>query len=113
MNEKDQVGSTPLHLASVDGHTATAIALLENGAVGVNDRDSSGNTPSHYACMACDADAVLRMIRHGAILTAADLQRFRDRSAITKEQARMVEVTNKREDNWRRRAPYAMFLSSI
>ena len=53
------------------------------------------------------------MIQIGAILTAADLQRFRDRPIVTEEQACTVEAAYKREDNWRRRAHYAMFLSSI
>ena len=53
------------------------------------------------------------MIRHGAILTAAELHRFHDRLTVTEEQARTVEAAYKREDNWRRRAHYAMFLSSI
>jgi hypothetical protein len=53
------------------------------------------------------------MIRHGAILTADDLQRFRNQRTVTEEQACTVEAAYKREDNWRRRAAYAMFLSSI
>ena len=113
VSEKDQNGWTPLYNACVNSRSATAIVLLENGAVGVNDKSTSGNTPSYYACFSCTADVVLRMIRHGAILTAADLQRFRDQSAVTEEQAYTVEAAYKREDNWRRRAHYAMFLSSI
>ena len=58
-------------------------------------------------------DNSLRMIRHGAILTTAELQRFRNQPTVTDEQARTVEVAYKREDNWRRRAHYVMFLSSI
>ena len=113
VNEKNQDGNTPLYCACIASHSATAIVLLENGAVGVNDRSSSGRIPSYYACLFCTADAVLRMIRHGAILTAADLQRFRNRPTVTEEQARIVEVAYKREENWRRRAHYVMFLSSI
>ena len=113
VNKKDQSGWTPLHDACVYGHTATAIVLLENGAVGVNDKSTYGNAPSYYACLSCTADVVLRMIRHGAILTADDLQRFRDQPTVTEEQACTVEAAYKREDNWRRRAAYAMFLSSI
>ena len=89
------------------------IVLLENGAVGVNGRSSSGHTPSYWACIFCTADVVLQMIRHGVILTAANLQCFHAQSTVTEEQAHTVEVTYKREDNWRRRAHYAMFLSSI
>ena len=46
-------------------------------------------------------------------LTAVELQRFRDQRTVTEEQACTVEAAYKREDNWRRRAAYAMFLSSI
>ena len=113
VNEKHQFGWNPLHFACNSGHTATAIVLLENGAVGVNEKDNIGCTPSFYACRECSANVVLRMIRHGAILTAADLQSLRDRSTVTEEQARTVEAVYMREDNWRRRAQYAMFLSSI
>ena len=55
---------------------------------------------------------VLRMIQIGAILTAVELQYFRDRSTVTDEQACTVEDAYEREDNWRRRAHYAVFLSS-
>ena len=81
--------------------------------MGVNDRDTYGSTLSFYTCFMCDADVVLQIIRNGAILTAAHLHRFRNRSTVTEKQARTVEAAYKREDNWRRRAPYAMFLSSI
>ena len=89
------------------------MALLENRAVGVNDRDNDGHTPSYYACLRCTADVVLRIIQIGAVLTADDLQRFRNQHTVTEEQACTVEDAYNREDNWRRRAQYAMFLSSI
>ena len=113
VNEKDQNGWTPLCSACLRGHSAIAIVFLENGAVGVNDRSRSGSTPSYYAYYYCTADVVLRVIQHGAIFTAADLQRFRDRPTVTEEQACTVEAAYNREVNWRRRASYAMFLSSI
>ena len=113
VNEKNRFGETPLHLACFWGNSATAIALLENGIVGVNDRDTRGKTPSYYACLKCTVDVVLRMIQIGAILTADDLQSFRNQPTVTEEQACTVEDAYNREDNWRRRAHYAMFLSSI
>jgi hypothetical protein len=113
VNEKDQIGWTPLHAACRSGRSVTAIELLENGALGLNDRDTFGDTSSCYACLKCTADVILLMIRQGVILTAADLQSFRERSAVTEEQACIVETAYKREDNWRRRAHYVMFLSSI
>jgi hypothetical protein len=113
VNEKNQDGRTPLHCACFRSHSTTAIVLLENGAVGLNDRKMHGHTPSYRACRHFTADVILLMIRQGAILTADDLQRFRDQPTVTEEQARIVEAAYKREDNWRRRASYAMFLSSI
>ena len=112
VNEKDEDGWTPLHYTCFYSHSATAILLLENRAVCVNDRNCSAVAPSYWACLRCTTDVVLRLIRHGAILTA-DLQHFRDQSTVTEEQARTVEDAYKRQDNWRRRAHYAMFLSSI
>jgi hypothetical protein len=111
--DTNQLGYNPLYLACIASHSATAIVLSENGTVGLNDRSSSGFTPSYWACRKCTADVVLRMIQTGAILTATDLQHFCDRPIVTEEQACTVEAAYKREDNWRRRAHYAMFLSSI
>ena len=113
VNDKNRLGRTPLYYACIWGHSATAMTLLENGAVGVNDRDHFGNAPSYWACRSCTADVVLRMIRKGAILTASNLQGFRDQHTVTEDEARKVEDAYKREENWRRRAPYVMFLSSI
>ena len=113
VNEKSQYGQTPFHFACYSGRSATAIVLLENEAVGLNDRDSDGDTLSYLACRECTADLILLMIRNGAVITAAGLQRFRDQPTVTEEQARTVKAAYKREDNWRRRAHYAMFLSSI
>ena len=110
VNEKNQIGWNPLHFACLNSHSVTAIALLKNGAVGVNDKDICGITPSYSACLRCTADVVIRMTRQGAILTAADLQRFRDQPTVTEEQVRTVEVAYKRENYWRRHAHYAMFL---
>jgi hypothetical protein len=107
VNEKNQIGWNPLHFACLNSHSATAMALLENGAVGVNDRDICGITPSYSACLRCTADVVIRMIRQGAILTAAELQCFRDQPTVTEEQACTVEVA------YKRRAHYVKFLKMI
>lgn len=113
MNEKDEDGRTPIYYACNWGQSAMAMALLENGAVCMNDKDTFGQTPSFFACLRCSPDVVLQMIKNGAILSAAELQSFRDRSTVTDEQACTVEDAYKRELNWRRRALYAIFLSSI
>ena len=123
VNETDQYGWTPFHHACYSCHTATAVALIErgasvneksqdrwtllhrayfnrnsveNGTVGVKDK-GIGVTPSHFACISCNADLILRIIRHGAVLTADDLQRFRDQLTVTEEQARIVEAAVTRQ----------------
>ena len=98
VNEKDHTEWTPLYYTCHSGRSATAIALLENGAVSLNDRNTFGSTPSYWVCLKCTADVVLRMIQHGAILTTAEIQRFRDQPAITEEQARIVESDYNREE---------------
>jgi hypothetical protein len=121
VNEKNKYGETPLYYACYRGYSAAAIALLNNGAVCVNDGDTRtlpscyphGSTTSYFACRKCTTDVVLRVIQIGAILTAADLQSLRDQPTVTEEQACTVEDAYKREVNWRRRAQYVMFLSSI
>jgi hypothetical protein len=113
VNKKNRYGRAPLYAACYFRHSTTAILLLENGAVGVNDRDKGRIAPSFWAFRHCTADVALLMIRQGAVLTATDLWRFRDQPTVTDEQACTVEAAYKREDNWRRRAHYAMFLSSI
>lgn len=45
----DHMSRTPLHYASLAGHTSTACVLLEYGAAVVC-QDSSGSTPLHLAC---------------------------------------------------------------
>ncbi len=48
INQKDDFGYTPLHIAIVNGHEDTALLLLENGADGAV-QDKNGFTPLHYA----------------------------------------------------------------
>ena len=50
VNEKDQSRCIPLYKACADGHTATAVALIERGA-DVNEKEHRvGWTPLFYAC---------------------------------------------------------------
>ena len=79
----------------------------------MNEMIMNKDDPSVSLSLSLRTDVLLRMVRQGAILTADDLQRFRDQRTVTEEQAHTVEAVYKREDNWRRRAHYVMFLSSI
>ena len=48
ITEKNSRGYSPLHLACQNGHSETAMVLLENGAM-PNAKDKFGNTPLYYA----------------------------------------------------------------
>jgi len=48
VNDKDQYGDTPLHLAAHHGHVIISMKLLELNA-DVNSRDKYGETPLHRA----------------------------------------------------------------
>ena len=45
---KNYDGNTPLHYALYEGHTETAMMLMEKGA-NIHEKDNDGNTPIHFA----------------------------------------------------------------
>jgi ankyrin repeat protein len=45
---QDNDGNTPLHYATLNGHTHIAKLLLDENA-DINTQDNDGNTPLHYA----------------------------------------------------------------
>src|SRR6267142_5548772 len=61
-------GSTPLHVASSQGHLAVARVLVEHGA-NVTARDDGGATPLHQASRYGGMDLVRFLIKHGANVT--------------------------------------------
>ena len=64
-------GSTPLHLASREGHGGVARLLLEHGA-DTTAQDRLGSTPLHLALQWGHEDVVRLLLEHGADITAQD-----------------------------------------
>lgn len=62
---------TPLHMASIMGHSAIAEYLLENNA-DTNVQDSSGSTPLHEAVRYGNIDIVRMLLDSGANINAQD-----------------------------------------
>lgn len=56
-----QDGTTPLHLAALQGHPPMIVLLLANGA-SVNAEDVDGQTPLFVAAAAGHADAVQALL---------------------------------------------------
>lgn len=50
VNEIDDNGETPLHMACEEGYSGTAIALLDRSA-NVDMKNICGDTPLHWACL--------------------------------------------------------------
>ena len=52
MNQSDQYGTTPLHIACAEGHERIVKILLKNGrgVIDVNQREKNGETPLWIAC---------------------------------------------------------------
>eukprot|EP01087_Luapelamoeba_hula_P009705 TRINITY_DN2528_c0_g2_i1.p1 TRINITY_DN2528_c0_g2~~TRINITY_DN2528_c0_g2_i1.p1 ORF type:complete len:136 (-),score=27.55 TRINITY_DN2528_c0_g2_i1:108-515(-) len=49
VNERDDMGNTPLHLAAAAGHLPIVMALVREQGVDVNAQNSLGKTPLHDA----------------------------------------------------------------
>jgi ankyrin repeat protein len=65
VNETNQDGRTPLHWASLSGHTATAVALIERGA-SVNEKNQFVRTPLCLACYYSRSATALVLLENGA-----------------------------------------------
>ncbi len=57
INEKDGIGSTPLHLAAERGHIQILGLLMNVIGIKVDETDTSGSTPLHLA--ACKGHEVI------------------------------------------------------
>ena len=50
INSKNKNGSTPFHLACINGHLAILEILIKDIRLKINSKDNDGNTGFHYAC---------------------------------------------------------------
>lgn len=66
-------GNTPLHFASLGGHTEAVLFLLERGADPKCSTDS-GHTPLHYASLGGFKEIVKKLIEAGADVNALDVR---------------------------------------
>jgi len=71
INEKDELGETPLHTAAVGGYREIVSLLIEKGA-DVNARDVRGLTPVHAAAWMGYPEIIGLLIDHGADINARD-----------------------------------------
>ncbi len=71
VNARNEIGWTPLHLASYWGCTKIAKLLIENKA-DVNAKDVCGNTPLHLASRYNNLEIVKLLIEKGADVNAKD-----------------------------------------
>jgi ankyrin repeat protein len=66
VNEKDEDGYTPLHIASWSGHLSCMRELIKRGA-DVNEKDDFLNQPSlHFAALFRSFDCIKLLIENGA-----------------------------------------------
>ncbi|KAJ7788289.1 ankyrin repeat-containing domain protein, partial [Mycena olivaceomarginata] len=70
----DNDGATPLHYASLRGHTDVAKFLIETGA-DVNVTDKDGVTPLHYTSLQGHTDVAKFLIDKGADVNATNKDR--------------------------------------
>ena len=68
LNQKDQYGSTPLHIASIFDKPEITELLINAGA-DVNVKSADGSTPLHNAAFFCRKDIVKRLLANNADVT--------------------------------------------
>ncbi len=71
VNDKDDNGTTALHLAAGNGQLLVTNLLIELGAV-VNEPDSKGIIPLHEAATRGDPRVVKALLENGAFVNAKD-----------------------------------------
>jgi ankyrin repeat protein len=71
VNDRDQLGETPLHVAAVRGYREASSLLIANGA-DVNAEDKRGLTPLHAAAWMGHTEIVTMLITEGADISARD-----------------------------------------
>ena len=65
VNERDDIGCTPIHYAAVKGCTEAVALLIEKGA-NINERNDGGWAPIHFAGVKGDTEAIALFIENGA-----------------------------------------------
>jgi ankyrin repeat protein len=73
LNQTDDLGQTPLHIAAAQCHTNLVALLLDKGAA-TNPKAKGGATPLHLAAQEGCADAVTLLLAKGAEVNARDDQ---------------------------------------
>jgi len=68
LNQKDDYGSTPLHIAATFGKNEVAILLIEGGA-NLNEISADGSTPLHTAAFFGRVGIVKALLAHKADVT--------------------------------------------
>jgi ankyrin repeat protein len=71
VNAKNELGSTPLHIAATNSTPDMAKLLIEKGAA-VNAKDNNGLTPLHIAAFSGHKDNLNLLIAKGADVHAKD-----------------------------------------
>ena len=72
---ESELKSTPLHVASQEGHVDICRYLLDHGAE-VNSRRSDGLTPLHVSCKTGHVEVTRLLLSRGADVAAVDKQLF-------------------------------------
>lgn len=72
LDEQDEDGRTPLHLAALNGDVETIKVLMKNGAdIDIQDK-YDGNTALHFAANSACAEAVKTLVENGADVNIQD-----------------------------------------
>lgn len=71
IDEEDDVGQTPLHIACYEDHIDYAKYLILKGA-NLNKKDRCGQTPLHYASLKNNLECVKYLILNGADVNVDD-----------------------------------------
>jgi ankyrin repeat protein len=71
VHARNELGSTPLHIAATNSSPEAAKSLIAKGA-DINARDNNGSTPLHLAAFTGKKEVVELLLNSGAIADAKD-----------------------------------------
>lgn len=99
VNEGNNDGWTPLHLAAYRGNTSTCKILLQYGAY-IDCQTKSGKTPLHWASIKSNKEVVTLLVEHSADLEATDRsERMPYQYATSKAIKRIIDVGESRRSS--------------